>query len=570
MTLVRWAQARLPVLSARLPLAAVLLWASLVGLLGILEATTRSGAVRRSILVPPSEIGATLAVILATGKIPSAYLARTGESSLLAHLGATGLAVAASFGLGVLFGTVLGVLLWRVPWLERAARPYLLVYYALPIVALYPVLILLFSIGPLPIITLGFLFSLGAITVNTYLGLREVERSVYVKVGRSLRLGPLRLARHVYLPAAGPYLLAGWRLGFTYSIIGVVASEFITSSRGIGYVIKRTYDNFETANMYALIGLIIVITAAVMVLLDGVEARLNRAGWVPSTARRELGLGRPTFGWVLIPALVLGLWQLGATRLGPTFVPGIPETADRLITGLADGTLTRHALVTLEALGLGAGWAVGLGLVIGFLVGTVPLVRLAYARLLLALYSVPKVTLYPIFLFLFGLGLESKVAFGAFHGLFPVAIYTWTGILTIRPVYLKVARSLRLNRVQLFVRVILPAVAPAIFTGVRLGVNVTFLGVILGEMFASRAGLGFLLMAYGGSFDLGRIFRLRPGAGPERRAVRSRKTAASGAANGGPIKPGIGRIRGPIPEQRIAPVSASFPGKLPIFEEHGA
>lgn len=506
MTLVRWAQARLPELTGRLPLPSMLLWGSLLGLLAVLEAATRSGSVRRSILVPPTEIGETLLGILTTGRIPSPYLARTGESSLFVHLGTTGLAVGASFGLGVLVGTVLGVLLWRVPWLERAARPYLLVYYALPIVALYPVLILLFSIGPLPVIALGFLFSVGAITVNTHLGLREVERSVYVKVGRSLRLGAFKLARHIYLPAAGPYLFSGWRLGFTYSIIGVVASEFITSARGIGYAIKRTYDNFETANMYALIALLILITAAVMVILDGIEGRINRTGWVPSTGRRETGLGRPTIGWLLVPALVLGLWQLGAVELGPTFVPGIPETAGRLVSGLADGSLTRHGLVTLQALGLGFGWAVGLGLVIGFGVGTVPLLRRAYARLILALYSVPKVTLYPIFLFLFGLGLDSKVAFGAFHGLFPVAIYTWTGIITLRPVYFKVARSLGVGGFRLFLRVILPAVAPAIFTGIRLGFNVTFLGIILGEMFASRAGLGFLLMAYGGSFDLGRIF----------------------------------------------------------------
>lgn len=506
MTLVRWAQARLPNLWGGLPQPSLLLWGTLLGLLAVLEAATRSGSIRRSILVPPTEIGETVLAILTTGWIPSPYLARTGESSLFVHLGTTGSAVGVSFGLGVLVGTLIGVLLWRTPWLERALRPYLLVYYSVPIVALYPVLILLFSIGPLPVIALGFLFSVGTITVNTYLGLQEVERSVYVRVGRSLRLGPLKLARYIYLPAAGPYLFSGARLGFTYSIIGVIASEFITSSRGIGYAIKRTYDNLENANMYALIVLIILISGAVMVVLDRIEGRINRTGWVPSAGERELGVGRPTLGWLLVPALILGLWQLGAVKLGPGFVPGIPETAARLVSGLSDGTLSRHGLATLQALALGFVWAAGLGLAIGFGVGTIPLLRRAYARLILALYSVPKVTLYPIFLFLFGLGLHSKIAFGAFHGLFPVAIYTWTGILAIKPVYFKVARSLRMGRRELFGRLILPAVAPAIFTGIRLGLNVSFLGIILGEMFASRAGLGFLLMAYGGSFDLGRIF----------------------------------------------------------------
>jgi len=70
LTLVRWAQ-------ARRPLPSLLLWGSLLGLLAVIEAATRSGSVRRSILVPPTELGQTLLEILTTGRIPSPYLART-------------------------------------------------------------------------------------------------------------------------------------------------------------------------------------------------------------------------------------------------------------------------------------------------------------------------------------------------------------------------------------------------------------------------------------------------------------------------------------------------------------
>jgi ABC-type nitrate/sulfonate/bicarbonate transport system permease component len=69
----------------------------------------------------------------------------------------------------------------------------------------------------------------------------------------------------------------------------------------------------------------------------------------------------------------------------------------------------------------------------------------------------------------------------------------------------KVARTLRLGPVPTFTSVVVPAVLPAIVTGLRLGFNLTFLGVLLGEMFASRAGLGFLLMSFGAAFEMDRI-----------------------------------------------------------------
>ena len=214
---------------------------------------------------------------------------------------------------------------------------------------------------------------------------------------------------------------------------------------------------------------------------------------------------RPPLDWAVVPVLAVAAWQLLSWAVGPAFLPSPWAAGLRAAIGIREGWLLQDLAVTLTEVVWGFAWAAGIGLVVGFALGGSALLRAAYEGPLLALYSIPKVTLFPIFLFVFKLGPPSKIAFGAFHGLFPVAIYTWTAMTTVRPVYFKVARMLRMSSLATFTHIVLPAVAPAIVTGLRLGFNLTFLGVLLGEMFASRAGLGFLLMSFGAAFDATQI-----------------------------------------------------------------
>ena len=109
-------------------------------------------------------------------------------------------------------------------------------------------------------------------------------------------------------------------------------------------------------------------------------------------------------------------------------------------------------------------------------------------------YSIPKITLYPIILLAFGLGLPAKIAFGAIHGVVPVAIFTLGAVRNINPILLKTARVLRLCSWKVIASVLLPAALPEIFTGIRLGFSLTLIGTLLGEMFGSQRGLGYLLM----------------------------------------------------------------------------
>ena len=114
--------------------------------------------------------------------------------------------------------------------------------------------------------------------------------------------------------------------------------------------------------------------------------------------------------------------------------------------------------------------------------------------ILVALYSLPKITLYPVVLLIFGLGISGKVTFGAMHGMLPVALLTMNAIRNIPPVYLKSARTMHLSTWQTICTVLFPATLPEIVSGLRIGFTLTLLGVLLAEMFASKRGLGFLII----------------------------------------------------------------------------
>jgi NitT/TauT family transport system permease protein len=149
--------------------------------------------------------------------------------------------------------------------------------------------------------------------------------------------------------------------------------------------------------------------------------------------------------------------------------------------------------------------AVVFGLAAGFILGMNRFLREVAEPFVLNIYAIPKVTLFPIFLFMFGLGMESKIAFGFFHGVFPIIILTMGAIKDIKNIYLKVGRSFRLNPLQVYKEIVFPSTLPSIMTGLRLGFNLAFIGVILGEMAASKSGLGYALMRSEGAFYMEKI-----------------------------------------------------------------
>ncbi|MFH1490323.1 MAG: ABC transporter permease [Pseudomonadota bacterium] len=202
-----------------------------------------------------------------------------------------------------------------------------------------------------------------------------------------------------------------------------------------------------------------------------------------------------TLGVIAVPVIILILWQFGSMIIGELALPSPFETFSVLEEGLiTDRWLLSDLKDTMVELLLGFLFAAVTGLAVGFALGMYRLLRDIMEPFVLNIYAIPKVTLFPIFLIIFGLGMESKIAFAFFHGVFPIIIVTMGAIKDINDVYLRVGRSFRLNPLQVYKEIVFPSILPSLMTGLRLGFNLSFVGVILGEMAASRSGLGYMLM----------------------------------------------------------------------------
>ena len=203
--------------------------------------------------------------------------------------------------------------------------------------------------------------------------------------------------------------------------------------------------------------------------------------------------------WVLLGSIglaVLGLlcWQIAS---GLVFVIPAPlATVRSLLINLGTGDYLVDAQVTFQdalvafVLGGLVGGAAGLAL------GLSRPVQIVFEPLLIALNGLPKIVLYPLLLPIFHLS-GAKVVMGLLFALFPILINVAIGVRELPPVYRRLARSLNASGWQTLMHIILPAIRRPLLTGVRLSVSLALVGVVLSEFFATRRGLGrVVLQAY--------------------------------------------------------------------------
>jgi NitT/TauT family transport system permease protein len=210
-----------------------------------------------------------------------------------------------------------------------------------------------------------------------------------------------------------------------------------------------------------------------------------------STRWRQPSAARDT---ALLLLAMLVFWQFASLAIGAAVLPAPIAVGGRLVAIMADSDFPGHAWETGRAFAAALVLALLGGLAIGLALGANRLSGDVAEPILVALYSIPKITLYPVILLLFGLGITAKIAFGVIHGIIPVAIFTMNAVRNIRPVYFRAARAMRLSPLQSAARVVVPAVVPEIVSGFRLGFALTLLGTLIGEMFASQRGIGYMLV----------------------------------------------------------------------------
>lgn len=211
---------------------------------------------------------------------------------------------------------------------------------------------------------------------------------------------------------------------------------------------------------------------------------------------------------VALIALLLAAWQLMHGIAGDIAMTTPVQTVRYTAKLLASADFWPHVQTTAKAFAGALAIATIGGTLIGMLLGFHRLAGEVAEPMLVSLYSIPKVILYPIILLVFGIGLTAEVAFGALHGIVPVMIFTMNAVRNIKPVFIRTGRVLRLSPWKMMHSVLFPAAFPEIFTGLRIGFSVTLLGTVMSEMFGSRQGLGFLLMNALGVNDVQLIMSL--------------------------------------------------------------
>lgn len=238
----------------------------------------------------------------------------------------------------------------------------------------------------------------------------------------------------------------------------------------------------------------------------GVSVKANRR----RRAANRKPLSKASSRWYGISAVVLFLvlWQLvGRLHLvNPLFLSSPTQIVAKFVQLLNDGTLGQDALVSGEEFIIGYLLAVVVGIPLGIAVGWYPKVSATLQPFIAGLYSTPKVALLPLMIIFLGIGILSKVAIVFLQAVFQIIINTETGVRSADESLLTAARSFGATDGQIFRTIALPSSVPYLLAGLRLAVGTGLIGVFVGELFGSTAGLGYLINNAGSSFDTSGVF----------------------------------------------------------------
>jgi len=208
----------------------------------------------------PSKIAVAFYELTVSGELPY-YLAQSLEVMLC------GLFFA------IVVGIPLAVLMARVRWLDWALDLPINAFYATPLVALVPLLVLWFGIYLKAKIIVVFLFAVFPILINTYQGVRECDKNM-IEVARSFRSNEWRMWQDVLLPFAVPYIAAGVRLAIGRGLVGMIIAEFYTTISGLGFMITRYANVFEMDKTFVPVIVLMILGVSLTAALKWIERRL--------------------------------------------------------------------------------------------------------------------------------------------------------------------------------------------------------------------------------------------------------------------------------------------------------
>jgi len=232
---------------------------------------------------------------------------------------------------------------------------------------------------------------------------------------------------------------------------------------------------------------------------------------MPRRSRVQFGaVAKITWTRRLLVLAVLAVWEIWARAGGnPDLIAPPSAIARALFTDILPDAQIRNAiLLALFEVVCAYALAIVVGLAIGLSVGASNFSRRSLLPIILIFYAIPQVVLLPLFTLGFGIGPAAKIAFGFSHGVFPVIVNVVAGMRNVNPLYLRAARSMGASASDIIRNVTFPTMVASFFTGLRLAMTMTLLGVILAELYVSTSGVGYFTKLFAEDFNPAPLFAL--------------------------------------------------------------
>jgi NitT/TauT family transport system permease protein len=211
--------------------------------------------------------------------------------------------------------------------------------------------------------------------------------------------------------------------------------------------------------------------------------------------------------WYSIPLLLL-VWQLAVASglVESRLLPGPDKVWTALVTEIGNGTLVYHASVTISRALTGFLLAALVGIPFAAAMARSALVRNLFEPIFFIGYPIPKIALFPVFTYVFGIGTPSKIAFTFIECLYPIVVACYFGFRAVQTRLVWTAQNCGASRATILSRVILPAALPSIFSGLRVALPVAIIVVVITEMIGDSIGLGYYITIWSTRFTFANVY----------------------------------------------------------------
>ena len=207
-------------------------------------------------------------------------------------------------------------------------------------------------------------------------------------------------------------------------------------------------------------------------------------------------------------ALILAAWQFLPTWgvVDARLLPPLGDVLAMLGQQLGRSQVHEAIAVTAAEVAIAFVIAVPLGAAIGVLAAENEYFGQIFKPMLFYVFSVPKSIFLPMFILVFGIGFQQKVAYAAFSTIFIVIMSATAAVESVKSDHVLVARSCGATRTQILLRIYVPSMMPVLLETLRISMIFNFTGVMIAEMYASRTGIGHLIANWGENFQMPQLF----------------------------------------------------------------